>query len=316
MMPYKPEFFHINYFFLKYGGYWPPHEKNTRVYKLYKVYQIVVLSFTLCFSTFSTCKGIIENLSDFSALIEVFNIGITIFVSAAKVIFWLKDNDEIKKIMNALENNEFHYEKTGDFDNDLILKRAKKVGISYTMTLWIFAQLTLAFAYGPACTVSFWYYLNDVPIANVSKFEFLPYRTHIPFEHDTAIKYFFACIVQCLPLHLYMNAFVGLDGLFMNMLNLIGEHMRVLQGAFRSMRARCLKNIKGCALTEDGLYNSEELEERMMFEMKKCIRHLQLLFSCCAAIENLYSYLSLFQALGSLTALCSSLVLVSKTTSR
>ncbi|GJQ85223.1 hypothetical protein Trydic_g13063 [Trypoxylus dichotomus] len=312
MKLYKPDFFHINYFFLKYGGYWPPHEKNTRKYVLYKVYQAVVLSITLGFSTYSTCRGIIENLSDFSALIEVFNIGITIFVSAAKVIFWLKQNDQIKNIMDTLENNEFHYEKAEDFDNDLILNKAKKVGVNYAMTLWIFSQLTLAFAYASACTMSFWYYINDLPIVNVTKFEFLPYPIHIPFKHDTAVRYFLACIIQCLPLHLYMNAFVGLDGLFMNMLNLIGEHMNILQGAFRTIRKRCLKRIKGPALTENGLYNSEELEEIMMLEMKKCIRHLQMLFRCCRNIEDLYKYLSLFQAIGSLTALCSSLVLISK----
>lgn len=275
---YVPDFFHINVTFLKYGALWPPADRSKIAYKAYIIFKIFVLFLTLGFSTFSVIVGLVIHIDDFFILIQVLNVGATMLLSCVKIIFWLNNEDRIKLIMRRLENETFGYEDTEDFHPTITLKRAKKSGVKYALLLWIFAQLCLGFAYIPISLLSLRYYFRHLSISDVKAFDTLPYYMYVPFRHDTAIKYFFACLLQGTPCYLCATAFVGVDSLFMNMMNLIATHMSILRGAFRTMRRRCLEKIEGPDLTSDGLYNSDELEERMMVEMKKCVRHLQLLF--------------------------------------
>ncbi|KRT80698.1 hypothetical protein AMK59_5383, partial [Oryctes borbonicus] len=87
-------------------------------------------------------------------------------------------------------------------------------------------------------------------------------------------------------------------------------HMLVLRGAFKTLRRACLKRITGPALTPDGLRNSDELENEMITEMKKCIRHLQMVFESCQEAEDVFQVLSFFQAIGSAYLFCSSLLMI------
>ncbi|KAK9731004.1 hypothetical protein QE152_g14055 [Popillia japonica] len=117
-----------------------------------------------------------------------------------------------------------------------------------------------------------------MPISNVTMFEKLPVYQYVPFKHDTALKYILACFVQLIPMHFYVNIIMGVDGLFMNFLHLIGTHMLILKKAFRTIRKACLRQGIEDALILDGVHNSKELEELMITEMKKCIKHLQMLY--------------------------------------
>ncbi|GJQ85220.1 hypothetical protein Trydic_g13060 [Trypoxylus dichotomus] len=244
-------------------------------------------------------------------LIDMSNAGLTMFLSAMKMLFWLKHGEKLKVIMNRLENSEFHYEKIDDFNPIGIIKNAKMIGIISCLTQWIVAQCTMAAAYVPASTMSFWYFLKDVPIVNMTKFEHLPYKTYVPFKHDTAIKYFLGCVTQFVPLHIHLSALVGVDGIFMNIINLIGANMVVMRGAFKTLRKACLKRMRGAALVPDDLYNSDPLEHEMMCEMKKCIRHLQMLFGSCQQAEDIFQVISFAQAVGSAYLFCSCLLLIS-----
>ncbi|KAK9738259.1 7tm Odorant receptor [Popillia japonica] len=214
-------------------------------------------------------------------------------------------------IMNRLETDTFDCEKIDDFDPESMLKRAKRSGIKYACLLLFFSHLVLGLGYIPVMSLACWYYFNNLQISNVQTFKTLPYYTHIPVDHDTPLKYIFACLLQCVPMYLYVNAFVGVDSLFMNLMNFIATRMLILQGAFRTMRKRCLKKIIGNDLTPDNLHNSDEMEEYMMSDMKKCIQHLQLLLRSCKDIEDNFQYVSLVQALGTIYILCSTLLLLS-----
>ncbi|GJQ85221.1 hypothetical protein Trydic_g13061 [Trypoxylus dichotomus] len=262
-------------------------------------------------------------------LIDMSNMGVTTTLSITKMIFLWKNGEKLKVIMKRLEFSEFHHEKIDDFDPDAIIKSAKRTGTISCVMLWLFAQGVMMAGFAGPSTMSFWYYLHDVPIVNMTKYEHLPLKTFIPFKHDTPIKYFLGCAMQFVPLHLHVCVFMGVDSIFMNVINLIGAHMVMLTGAFRVLRKTCLKRITGPALTPDGLYNSDSLEREMMFEMRKCIRHLQMLFlyikseaieekdiytrcfRSCQQAENIFQIMTFIQALGSAYMIISSLLLMS-----
>lgn len=277
MDSYTPNFFHVNATFLKHGAVWSPKDQTQRFYNVYKIYQAIVLFLTLGLSSYSVVLGIIIHRKNFAILIEVLSVSFTIFLAAVKTSFWLIKGEKIKMIMNRLETDTFDCEKIDDFDPESMLKRAKRSGIKYACLLLFFSHLVLGLGYIPVMSLACWYYFNNLQISNVQTFKTLPYYTHIPVDHDTPLKYIFACLLQCVPMYLYVNAFVGVDSLFMNLMNFIATRMLILQGAFRTMRKRCLKKIIGNDLTPDNLHNSDEMEEYMMSDMKKCIQHLQLL---------------------------------------
>ncbi|GJQ85222.1 hypothetical protein Trydic_g13062 [Trypoxylus dichotomus] len=227
------------------------------------------------------------------------------------MVFWLKHGEKLKVVMNRLENAEFHYEKIDNFDPDSIIKRAKRIGAISCITIWMVAQCTMLVAYAPASTMSLWYYLNDVSIVNMTKFDYMPFKTYVPLRYDTPMKYFLGCVIQLIPLHFHVNAFMGVDGVFMNIINLVGAHGVVVRGAFKTLRKACLKRITGTALTPDGLYNSDQLEREMLFEMKKRIRHLQMLFESCQQAEDIFQAMSFTQALGSAYMFCCCLLVIS-----
>lgn len=278
MESYTPDFFRVNAEFLTYSGLWSPPYKNGIKYYLYKLYKIVVLFSVLFYNPCVVIIGVIEHIGDFVIVMEALNVGLTILLTGIKSVFWLSNGERIKEIMHRLESNVLLFEKTDGFDSVAMIKEAQKSGLWYALLLWRAALLTLAFAYIPVAMLSLWYCLMDLPITGVKTFENLPYYMYVPFKRDTALKYFLACVLQCSPCFICATVFVGIDSLFMSMMNLIGTHMLVVQGAFRTSRKRCLKKLQGSALTEDGLYNSEELESYMMNEMKRCIKHLQMLF--------------------------------------
>ncbi|GJQ85224.1 hypothetical protein Trydic_g13064 [Trypoxylus dichotomus] len=277
------------------------------------MFKVLALLLTLGFSTYSVAMGVIVHIDDFSIVMEVFNVGVTILLSGAKTTFWLVNGEKIKLIMYRLESSVFHCEEVDDFKPEFTVNQAKNSGVNYAFLLLLFSHLVLGLGYIPAICIALWYRINDLPITNVKTFETLPYYIHIPFEHDTALKYVLACLSQCIPMYLYVNAFIGVDSLFMNLMNFIATHMFILQGAFRTMRKRCVRKIRGNDLAPDGLHNSDELEGFMMEEMKKCIQHLQILLRSCKDIEDTFKFLSLVQALGTIYILCTTLLLLSTT---
>lgn len=67
---------------------------------------------------------------------------------------------------------------------------------------------------------------------------------------------------------------LALDSLFITLMSCICAHLRVLQGAFKTLRPRCLKKL-GFSSNEIFLHDPAELQQEMGKEMSKCLRHLQ-----------------------------------------
>lgn len=56
----------------------------------------------------------------------------------------------------------------------------------------------------------------------------------------------------------------------------ITAHLKILQGAFLTLRARCIKRLKFRQLPSTNvLHDPIELQDEVQKEMIKCIKHLQ-----------------------------------------
>lgn len=73
--------------------------------------------------------------------------------------------------------------------------------------------------------------------------------------------------------HIYIV--LGLDGLFVSFLSCLSAHFRILQGAFRTVKQRCLKKMQENVDQEHE--KVENLNDAINIEMKKCVQRLQIL---------------------------------------
>lgn len=72
-----------------------------------------------------------------------------------------------------------------------------------------------------------------------------------------------------------IHFFVGLDTLFTSLMSCISAHLCIIQNAFKTIRPRCLKRLR---LSENEmLHDTAELDREMLYEIKKCTQHLQMI---------------------------------------
>lgn len=73
-----------------------------------------------------------------------------------------------------------------------------------------------------------------------------------------------------------ISIFLGFDTIFTALVSNISAQLTILRGAFKTIRSRSLRNL-GLAKV-DVLRDPPELDKEMQKEMKKCARHLQVVF--------------------------------------
>lgn len=76
----------------------------------------------------------------------------------------------------------------------------------------------------------------------------------------------------------YAYSIVGMDTLFMNIMNCVAGNVTIIQESFLTLRERCVNCSNMVVLTHDNLYENEVLMSSMNIEMKKIIKHLQITF--------------------------------------
>ncbi|XP_074031736.1 odorant receptor 94b isoform X1 [Leptinotarsa decemlineata] len=214
--------------------------------------------------------------------------------------------------MTTLESAELHYENSfeREFFPGLISRTYKKEGIKYTLLFFMLAHATLISSYIPP-TIAALQYEEGNPRKTLP--EKLPYYSWMPFRCATSTTYLIALGYQAIPMFSYAYSIVGMDTLFMNIMNCIGMNLDIIQGAFATLRERSVEKTTGPLLTPDGLYNSQDLKIILNQEMKKVCRHLQTVYKVCEDLENIHTFLTLSQTTATLFILCSCLYLVSTT---
>lgn len=309
---YAKNYFVFNRWMLKYAGLWAPTKPHVIIYYLYKCYQIVVFLFVNLYFTATEFLCIMETKHNVDFLIKNINFALTHLMGAFKCVFWFAKGDKLIELMVTLEGDEFHYENCENFDPGLITRKAKRRGIKYTFCFFMLAHMTLSSSYiPPLISVLFTPNYIEDDNGNLTFYQRLPYFSWMPFSTDTPGRYLLALGYQAGPMFSYAYSIVGMDSLFMNLMNYIGAHMHILQGAFRTIRERSVRQLTGGVLSKDGVNNSVELDFIMKKEMRKTVRHLQTVIGVCEDLEDIHKYLTLGQVLATLFILCTSLFLVS-----
>lgn len=176
--------------------------------------------------------------------------------------------------METLENEEeFSYDEVvGKFSQKAIMERFRFKGVVFTGVFFALAHLTLTSSYVPPL-------IATVKYNGSGGFEEkLPYYSWMPFDYGTRGWFLVAMGYQAVPMFSYAYSIVGMDTLFMNLMNFIVAHLVVVEGALKTIRGRCEKKVSDRK-------NSGEIDRVMMEEMKVCIRHLQTIFRCIYVSE-------------------------------
>ena len=264
---YTKDVFIVNRWILRCAGLWKPSSPSKFIQIPYKIYAIIVFLFvnlyftsTEFFSLFYTYK----NLDDF---IKNVNFFLTHFMGAVKVTFWFFQGHVLRQLMETLESPEFQYKGCEGYRPGEIWAKYRKTGFKYTLGFLMLAHMTLSSSYVPPLVTAAFHppvYGNET-----SAFYYrLPYFSWMPFSHLTPGMYLLALGYQAGPMFSYAYSIVGMDSLFMNIMNFIAAHLTILQGAFMTSRKR----------VEEGVGKSRNLHEvsrEMNNEMKKNCRHLQ-----------------------------------------
>ena len=279
MSEYPNDYFVVSRTFLTIGGLWPAKTTSPLRSRLYKFYQVFAFVFCIIICIPSFVIIVLDKNKNVIEIIKDFNMGVTIILASVKFLFWHIRGNHVMEIMENIESDEFHYENVENFNPGLEIYKAKRIWIYYGVTFFMLGQLTLYTAYVPSCILAFKYMNRGESIVNVTAFMRLPFDSYIPFEyHSTPERYLWAVLYQYIPYGMYGFNLIGMDTLFMNLLNFVTTHLQNLKGAFLTIRERCLlKKTSSTDLADDGLYNSPEMESYMSLEAKKCFKHLQVI---------------------------------------
>ncbi|KAH1018191.1 hypothetical protein HUJ05_006005 [Dendroctonus ponderosae] len=200
----------------------------------------------------------------------------------------------------------------GDFSPHRISHLHRAIGRRYSLLFLCLAHATLISSYIPPL-IAVAEYLNQ-PQGGLQKLPSrLPYFCWMPFSYDTPGKYLLAVAYQAGPMFSYAYSVVGMDALFMNILNCIAENMVLIQGAFKTVRERStLHYCVGALAPPCHAIREHPLVLRQMdLETKKIIKHLQITLRACKHLEGIYHIITLSQVTATLFILCTSLYLIS-----
>ncbi|KAF2904685.1 hypothetical protein ILUMI_01491 [Ignelater luminosus] len=278
---YEKDHFILNRWILRGAGLWAPETKSKIIKIGFNCYAVIVFLFVNLFFTPTEFVSIKDTYKNLNALIKNLSFALTHLLGAIKVLFWYYRNKELRRIMNILESEELHYESKDDFQPAEIFRKAKRTGMKYTFTFYMMAHVTVSSSYIPPIVTTFTnpnYIENEQ--GNLTFYQPLPYFSWIPFSIDTPKSYLYALAYQMGPMYSYAYSIVGMDTLFMNILNLTGAHMSVLKGAFRSIRGRCVEKMeKMKLLSKDEKSNKDLLDNMMRNEYKRSVKHIQTIFA-------------------------------------
>nr|CAI5867436.1 unnamed protein product [Callosobruchus analis] len=179
--------------------------------------------------------------------------------------------------MKILESPNFHYpsHEGKHFYPGLLSKRYKKKGIRWTVLFFMLAHATLSSSYIPPtlATIS---YSKGKPGAMLP--EKLPYYSWMPFSFGTDTTYLIALGYQAIPMFSYAYSIVGMDTLFMNLMNCIALNLDIIQGAFLTVTDRAHLAVTDPTLSTRSPHNLEYKRIALRQEMKKICDHLQTVY--------------------------------------
>ncbi|XP_050315801.1 odorant receptor 4-like [Anthonomus grandis grandis] len=313
---YVTDFFSVNRWMLRCAGLWRPNTSNQTIQKLYTIYAITVFLFVNVWFTFTEFISLFYTYKNQYELIKNVNFFLTHFMGAVKVVFWYFYGHDLIEIMKALEDQRLQYEDYRFYQPGRISHKYKKIGIKYSLLFLLLAHATLLSSYIPPMitAIQYTWYCGSSCTENITKSlpARLPYYSWMPFSYDKGPNYLLAMSYQAGPMISYAYSIVGMDTMYMNIMNCVAGNLMIIQGAFLVLRERCLNRI-GENITEHDLIilENDKVLPEMKRELMKIMRHLQVTYGACQNLENIHRYVTLCQVTATLFILCTCLFLVS-----
>nr|AVH87288.1 odorant receptor 47 [Holotrichia parallela] len=268
---------------------------------------------TYCLLIYQPAETIVMFKSwNLSLLVKSLRDQLNHFICIYKIFLWFTKRRQILNILKGLQSQEFMYEKYNKYNPGKILYKYKTKsdrwsklflygvnGICFNMTLSVL--YVYIFKYRD--------YSSEDEEGNLIYTQKLPVTLITPFKQNTRLGFILHFIFMILPLDIYGWIIIGLDTLFTSILNCITAHVLILNGAFETIRPRCLTRLK---LNNRNLssIDMKTLHNEMLKEQNKCIRHLQKLIRISGKVEEIYNVQTLGQVMISLFEMCFCLFLL------
>ncbi|GJQ74623.1 hypothetical protein Trydic_g21477 [Trypoxylus dichotomus] len=301
-------FFDVNFTILKMSGIWIPETTTKLSIKLmYLLYNILWIGYSCLFFCPSELVYLVNTFSNMEDLVKNVNMGMTHFLANIKVCLWFYYRKEIISIIETLGAYGRRYESSGDFRAEEIVQKAKKFKDTFSVLFLTFAMFTSI----SSCLICFLSVLRmEIPDGKDIDFK-LPYFSYIPFNYKASKLVFSVAIwYQFFPVFNYAYIIVGFDTLYTAILAYVSAQLDIIQGAFSTIRPRCIARL-GLKLPTDILKDPPLLMEDMNKEMNKIVDHLQVLLNICRRLEEIYTNVILAQVMISLIVFCTCIFLVS-----
>ncbi|KAB0799150.1 hypothetical protein PPYR_07030 [Photinus pyralis] len=311
-------FFGVNIVILKIAGVWIPDQGEGYALKwFYWIYNVATNGF--CLGIFMPCEFLAFGRSRhrLEDAIKNASVAVTHLLGGMKVLVWLKRRKVILRMISELEEQALQYDEIDDFQPRKTLiadKRTKNITTLGFLTLG--ASVSITALLGATAVLLRDYERHEeitVDASNVTAYKYtqpLPYWAYMPFDYTTSrTRFFWALVYNCFTAYQQAWTIVGIDTLFTALVSNIGLQLTILRGAFKTIRSRSVRSVK----MANELYppNPTLVDEAMDREMKKCVRHLQLIFDTCKRMEEVFTYLTLTQVIMSEIIICTCLYLVS-----
>ncbi|RZC36792.1 odorant receptor 92a [Asbolus verrucosus] len=264
-------YFDYNIFLLKLTASWSYDGKSKRTKRyLLKLYNVLCFLYFLVIYLTSQILYIFhafDNLNTFLRALREDGNAIGLLYKTANYYINKKD---ILNLMNILQNEDYQYEECEDFKPKQIVEKdiefKNKCSRFFLNFLLINRAIMWLFVFYTFVMLS----EEEYVIENGEKVykQRLPVNILFsPFGYGTKTKFFFTfnhVVFSGLFLGMKIVAF---DVLFITLMSCVSSHLKLLRGAFKTIRPRCIKRINMVVDDHNILLDPKELQDETKKEM-------------------------------------------------
>ncbi|XP_031339665.1 uncharacterized protein LOC116168133 [Photinus pyralis] len=278
-------FFGVNILILKLAGLWVPDQGEGFAERCFYWFYFVALNgFSLGIFLPSEFLSFGRSRHRLSDVIKNASVAFTHLLGGIKVLVWLKRRKIILRMIEELEAEALQYDDIDDFQPLKTLLEEKKTKNITTIGFFGLASCVVITGFLGTTAIMLADYERYEEITldanNVTTYRYtqrLPYWSWMPFDSSLSrSRFFWGVVYNCVsPLH-QCWLISGMDTLFTALVSNIGMQLTILRGAFKTIRARSVRSLE--TVNKKYSRNPELVNEVMEKEMKKCVKHLQLIF--------------------------------------
>ncbi|KAJ8914196.1 hypothetical protein NQ315_015969 [Exocentrus adspersus] len=315
---YPTNFFYINEIILVISGLRFPN-KNVHALKriLYCLYSFSLYGTALTFFVLEVLK-LSDTVKDPAKFFSHIGLLFTHIVGILKACLLYFGRSRIENVMEALQNQNFHYESFEQFLPALKLHKSKRrsAGVTILVCFLFWYSMAGLSAFASAWTSITMNVKGQHFEGNVTCYDFLPFYFQIPFPTETKSQCEHAFTFMVVALCAFAWYIASHDAMFCTLIYCLKTQLDILSEAIKTIRGRTLKKLffptnfailhdKDCPVLEKALYK----------ELNHCIKHLMSLLEASNDLETIFTYITLSQTVGSILII-SSCLFVAATSSK